>query len=200
MGSSETELRLIIKDLGVSPYFLGTFDKTFPGFIKKESMCCAIVNTALRSTGGVHWMAFGWYPPTQTFYMFEPFGFSDEKLKQIYNYQYEALLKNSAIYSTSNRCITLVKSNETVQGIHSAACGLFCVFFLYSFVNFPTSPMKNKVMDLITSVPNKEANNPINEKVLFQNQENMYDFLSLKSKYFRNHQNEIKAQTAFNKI
>ncbi|AMB43158.1 protease [Bat mastadenovirus WIV12] len=200
MGSSESELKHIITDLGVGKYFLGTFDKRFPGFIQKDKPCCAIVNTAYRETGGMHWIAFAWYPPSFTFYMFDPFGFSDEKLKQIYDFEYQNLLKRSALTSTESKCLTFIKSTESVQGGHSAACGLFCCAFLYSFVNYPLNPMKNPFMKIFKSVPNDKILTPKCQFIFKKNQDNLYHFLSQKSPYFKLNEQKIKCQTNFNKL
>lgn len=201
MGSKEGELRAILRDLGVEPYFLGTFDKRFPGFINKDKQCCAIVNTAGRETGGVHWLAMAWYPKSQTFYMFDPFGFSDSKLKQHFNFEYEGLLRRSAISSTPDRCINLVQSCESVQGPKSAACGLFCCMFLHAFVRWPTRAMdKNPTMDLVKGVPNALLDHPTSQAQLRRNQENLYAFLSSASVYFKVKRMQIMSDTAFNKL
>ncbi|ARQ79786.1 protease [bat adenovirus 10] len=200
MGSSESELQNIIFDLGIGPYFLGTFDKFFPGFIHKEKLCCAIVNTGSRASGGMHWIAFGWNPKTYSFYMFEPYGFSDVKLKQIYNFEYQKLLKNSAISSSPNRCVTFIKSSETIQGPKSAACGLFCVFFLKCFISYPLSPMNNPLIDHITAVPNSKLMDPAVQPILFNNQMYLYKYLQSNSPFFAKHASQIKNNTAFDKI
>lgn len=201
MGSSEEELHHLVRDLGVQPYFLGTFDKTFPGFVHKDRMCCAIVNTALRVSGGQHWLALGWYPPSATFYLFDPFGFSDAKLAQIYQFEYEGLLRRSAISSTAGRCVTLVKSGQCVQGPNSAACGLFCCLFLYAFVRWPTRPLdRNPAMDLVQGVPTRDMEDPRYRPRLMANQRNLYAFLYRHSAYFREHAAQIMSDTDFNKL
>lgn len=200
MGTTEEELHYIIQDLGIKPYYLGTFDKTFPGFINKKKMCCAIVNTAHRSTGGMHWLAMAWHPPNSTFYLFDPYGFSDAKLNQIYQFEYEALLKRSAIFSTADRCITLIKSTESVQGQYSAACGLFCCVFLYAFVNWPNHPLKdNFIFNSLHGIPTSQLTNPIYQKILYNNQQFVYKFLLNYSPYFKKNAKKIMFQTSFNK-
>lgn len=201
MGSREEELRLIVRDLGVAPYFLGTFDKRFPGFVSKHRMACAIVNTAGRETGGVHWLAMAWHPASQTFYLFDPFGFSDAKLKQVYEFEYGALLKRSALTSTPDRCLHLVQSTQSVQGPHSAACGLFCCLFLHAFVRWPTRAMDgNPTMDLVDGVPNSLLQSPTAQGIFARNQNRLYAFLARHSPHFARNAARIRRDTALDKM
>lgn len=199
MGSREEELRAIVRDLGAGPYFLGTFDKRFPGFLDKNKMSCAIVNTAGRETGGRHWLALAWFPPSKSFYFFDPFGFSDSKLKQVYEFEYQGLLKRSAL--AGDGCINLVKSVQSVQGPNSAACGLFCCMFLHAFAHWPHTPMEhNPTMDLLTGVPNAGLFSPVYQPTLRENQTQLYRFLASHSAYFRAHRPRIERLTAFDKM
>lgn len=201
MGSSEEELKAIVKDLGVGPYFLGTFDKRFPGFVSKDKMACAIVNTAGRETGGVHWLAMGWWPQGKLFYMFDPFGFSDQKLKQVYQFEYQNLLKRSALSSTDDHCVTLETSGECIQGPNSAACGLFCCLFLHAFVRWPQHPLdKNPTMGPVFGRPNAELHSSAAQPVFRKNQQYLYAFLAAHSTYFRSHRRDIEFKTAFDKL
>lgn len=201
MGSCEVELKAIAQDLELFPFFLGTFDKYFPGFINKNKMCCAIVNTASRQTGGVHWLAFGWFPAKQTFYLFDPFGFSDAKLKQLYSFQYEGLMKRSAISSTPDRCITLVRTDKAVQGPYSAACGLFCLLFLYAFTRWPNAPFdKNPAFGPLRAVSSQLLLTPKAQDAFCANQKFLYTFLWKHSAYFRHHADVIMKNTAVNKL
>lgn len=200
-GSSERELAAIVRDLGCGPYFLGTHDKRFPGFLAGDKLACAIVNTAGRETGGVHWLAFGWNPRSRTCYMFDPFGFSDRRLKQIYSFEYEAMLRRSALASSPDRCLNLEQSTQTVQGPDSAACGLFCCMFLHAFVHWPDRPMDgNPTMNLLTGVPNGMLQSPQVLPTLRRNQEELYRFLARHSPYFRSHRAAIEHATAFDKM
>ncbi|AKT26034.1 protease [Equine adenovirus 2] len=201
MGSTETELKRILSDLNVTPLLLGTYDKRFPGFVSKAKPACAIVNTAFRETGGEHWIAMAWYPPNNSFYMFDPFGFSDQKLKQIYDFEYQGLLRRSALTSSKDRCVQLIRSTDTVQGPNSAACGLFCCLFLKSFACYPARPMNgNPIIDIVRGVPNERLTDPSSLPILYRNQENMYAFLENHSPYFVSHEREIKRKTAFDYI
>lgn len=194
MGTSEEELKHIVYDLGVGPYFLGIYDKHFPGFLNKHSNACAIVNTASRETGGVHWIAMAWHPPSN-FYLFDPFGFSDKKLLQIYQFEYNALLKRSAITSSPDRCVQLYQNNESVQSPNSAACGLYCCMFLHAFANWPAHPFDNPTMDQLVGVPNNMLEAPQAQSIFKQNQETLYSFLHYNSSFFRRYENKLRKQT-----
>ena len=199
MGSTEDELRAMARDLQL-PRFLGTFDKSFPGFLQESQRCCAIVNTAARHTGGRHWLAVAWEPASRTFYFFDPFGFSDRELAQVYDFEYQRLLRKSAIQSTPDRCLTLVKSTQSVQGPHSAACGLFCLLFLAAFAHYPDSPMAhNPVMDLVEGVDNTRLFDADAQPIFRANQEACYAFLARHSAYFRAHRHAIMEQTHLHK-
>lgn len=201
MGSCELELKAIARDLQLSPFFLGTFDKYFPGFINKSKMCCAIVNTASRQSGGTHWLAFGWFPAKQTFYLFDPFGFSDAKLKQLYNFEYEGLMKRSAIHSTPNRCVTLVRTDKAVQGPYSAACGLFCLLFLCAFTQWPENPFdKNPVFGPLSGISPRLLFSLNAQTTFCKNQRFLYRFLYKHSAYFRHHADVIIKNTSINKL
>ena len=168
-------------------------------FVKETA---AIVNTAGRETGGVHWLALGWDPASRTVTMFEPYGFSDAKLKQIYHFEYEGLMRRSAISNTPDRCLRLVKSVESVQGRHSAACGLFCCLFIAAFEALRSDPLgdANPVMGPIKGVDNSRLSDPRVQPVLRANQEYLYAFLQRHSPYFRAHEARIRAATAFDRI
>lgn len=214
VGSSESELRQIARQLcapvngedngGLNAVtFLGTFDKRFPGFISRHSRSVAIVNTAGRETGGQHWLAFAWEPATHTVTLFEPFGFSDGGLWQTYRFEYEGLLKRSAIaQSPGDRCVNLVKSDYSVQGPDSAACGLFCCLFIAAFRADPQNPLgdSNPVFGPIRGVPNSRLRDPASLPRLRQNQEYLYEFLARHSPYFRHNRTRICEATAFDKL
>ena len=210
MGSSETELRRLVADLsshasalGQQPAtFLGTFDKRFPGFISEHRRCVAIVNTAGRETGGQHWLSFAWEPSTRTVHLFDPFGFSDAGLRQTYQFEYDALLKRSAIASTPDRCVQLVKSEHSVPGPHSAACGLFCCLFIAAFNANPQDPWgdANPVFGPLKGVPNAKLEAPESQPVLKANQDYLYRYLAQNSPYFRHNRQRFCEATAFDKL
>ena len=202
-GSSEEEIRAIVGDLGTAAaHFLGTFDKRFPGFIRAEAPATAIVNTAGRETGGVHWLALGWDPASKTVTMFEPYGFSDAKLKQIYRFEYDGLLRRSALTSSDDRCVQLVKSEQSVQGPNSAACGLFCCLFVAAFDALRSDPLgdANPVMGPVRGVDNCRLRDPRAQLTLRANQEYLYSYLHRHSPYFRHQEARIRQATAFDRL
>lgn len=202
-GSTESEIRRIVADLGAGAHFLGTFDKRFPGFVRSQAPATAIVNTAGRETGGVHWLAFGWDPQTRTVTMFEPYGFADERLRQIYHFEYEGLLRRSALgQGDGSRCVELVKSTDSVQGPRSAACGLFCCLFVAAFEANRQNALgdANPVMGPVQGVPNARLRSPDAQPVLRANQEYLYRYLQQHSSYFRQNEGRIRAATAFDRM
>nr|WRQ19818.1 MAG: protease [unidentified adenovirus] len=198
MGTNESELKQIVQDLGLGSLFLGTFDKTFPGFIEKHKPCCAIVNTGLRSTGGVHWIAMAWEPKSYFFYLFDPFGFDDKQLLRFYNFRYQHMLKASAITSTPTRCVTLIRNYEAIQGPYSGACGLFCCLFLRAFLKYPFKPMNNPILDPLSGVAINGLFKPTNLSIFVKNQKYLNAYLEKHSRYFRRHKKEIEVRTAVN--
>ncbi|QQM18092.1 protease [Psittacine adenovirus 2] len=194
LGTGSSELVAMVKSLGIEYGFLGVFDKNFPGFLNVDRMGMAIVNTGDISSGGVHWIAFGFDPITLKFYMFDPFGWSKKELLHKYQFQYDRMVRNTAV--KTRKCITLVKSEEAVQCPCSAACGLFCLLFLYSFYYFRFSPMKNNpVIDIVVGVPHKYLFTFYGILVTHLNQENLYNWLKEKCMYFREKEKYIKENT-----
>lgn len=197
MGTSSSELIKMVYSLGIQSNFLGVFDKNFPGFLNPSMRACAIVNTGDVMSGGVHWIAFAYEPSTRTFTMFDPFGFSKLELLKKYQFQYDRMLRNTAI--SGGRCIRLVKSTEAVQCPCSAACGLFCVLFLASFCMYPQSPMShNPIIDIVQGVPHSKLYTSVGISVTHTNQERLYTWLYMYSLYFRNHVDVIKRNTRIN--
>lgn len=199
-GTSTSELIEIVKSLGLSHDFLGVFDKNFPGFLNINKVSYAIVNTGDYMSGGVHWIAFAYDPHGMIFYMFDPFGWSKKELLKKYQFQYERMVKFTAL-NNSSRCVRLVKSVEAVQCICSAACGLFCCLFLASFVHYRYSPMyNNPIIDIVHGVPVSMLLTDYGIAVTHQNQENLYNWLYVNCLYFKIHAREIKHNTRINII
>ncbi|ACH89475.1 protease [Raptor adenovirus 1] len=199
MGTSSTELIHFVNSLKI-PNFLGVFDKHFPGFLDTSRVGCAIVNTGDVSSGGVHWIAFAFDPVSYTFYMFDPFGWSKKELFRIYKFQYDRMLKQTAM-NTPSRCVRLVKSVEAVQCICSGACGLYCVLFLTSFTYYRFSPMcNNPIIDIVEGVPVNILNTRYGIYVTHCNQQNLYAWFYVNSSYFRNNARIITHNTGINII
>lgn len=198
-GTGSSELCKMVKSLGIEAYFLGVFDKHFPGFLNISRPGYAIVNTGDQASGGVHWIAFAFEPSDMKFYIFDPFGWSKKELLKKYQFQYDRMVANTL--RTSSRCITLVKSQQAVQCLCSAACGLFCLLFLYSFFYYRHNPMVgNPVIDVVTGIDHKDMLSPYGVFVTHNNQRNVYLWLYENCPYFREHVTEIKENTKINSI
>lgn len=198
-GTSSSELVTLVNSLGLNSFFLGVFDKHFPGFIDLNRIAYAIVNTGDYASGGVHWIAFAYDPNGRIFYIFDPFGWSKKDLWKFYKFQYDRIVKNTAL--SNGRCVRLVKSIETVQCPCSAACGLFCLLFLSSFYHYRHTPMcNNPIIDIVNGVCHNKMKNPVSIKVLHCNQEKLYDWLYINSVYFRDNEYVIKQNTKINSM
>lgn len=181
-GTSESELRDLLSSLHLTYGFLGTFDCRFPGFLQKNKVQTAIVNTGPRELGGVHWIAMAWDPVYYKMYIFDPLGWKETQLKSLYNYSYQAMLKRSAL-TEGERCITVEKNTQGVQCTCSGACGLFCVFFLYCFNKYRGKAFKNELFQSLNgAIPSLTPSDP---NLLHKNQNLLYDFFICKSSYFR---------------
>ncbi|AAF86933.1 protease [Frog adenovirus 1] len=185
MGTSGADLENIVLSLGLHSGFLGIFDKHFPGFLNVNKPSFAIVNTGDIIQGGLHWIAFAFDNVTSTFFMFDPFGWSDMELYRKYEFQYHRILKSTALTKPS-RCIKLVKSKEAVQCTCSAACGLFCCLFLASFYHYPTFPMRgNPIIDLVDGIPPTKLHSSYGIYLTHCNQKKLIAWLLSNSAYFR---------------
>lgn len=193
-GSSEQELHRLTADLNVLG-FLGTFDKNFPGFKNPEKWGSAIVNTGHRSSGGVHWLSFAYNPLERKVYVFDPLGWSDIDLCKLYSFRYEPILKQTA-QKEPTRCVMVEKNTHAVQCSCAGSCGLFCVYFLRSFSQFPSSPFINPLMDKLHDVP--PAIKSSGSRILHNNQDILYRFLRENSQFFRSHFLSITQNTRTN--
>lgn len=199
-GTSESQLKALVSSLHLRHRFLGVFDNSFPGFIDPNSPASAIVNTGSRASGGMHWIGFAYEPSTRTCYMFDPFGWSDPKLWEIYKFKYDGFLRRTGL-SQPDRCINLVKSTEAVQCPCSAACGLFAALFIASFDRYPRKPMNgNPVIDVVVGVKHENMYKPPFVAILHRNQERMYLWFRANSNYFRTNESQIRSETALDSI
>lgn len=198
-GTSSSELITLVRSLGLGSYFLGVYDKHFPGFLNDRRLAYAIVNTGDYMSGGLHWIAFAYDPNGRKFYIFDPFGWSKKELWKFYKFQYDRIVRRTALQN--GRCIKLVRSVDTVQCPCSAACGLYCVLFLASFYYFRNSPMyNNPIIDVVTGVPHSKMKSSYGIAILHCNQERLYNWLYYNSVYFRDNELEIKRNTRINSI
>lgn len=191
-GTSEAELRDLVHSLGISSSFIGTFDCTFPGFIRAEKKQTAIINTGSRESGGMHWIAMAWEPAGKVMYLFDPLGWKEGDLWKYYGFSYKRMVARSAL-STPTRCVTLVRNTQAVQCTCSGACGLFCVLFLYCFNKRPHDPGSTKLMEALEGTAS--ALKPREPAKLHWNQNVLYRFLMLNSAYFRNHKQTLVRNT-----
>ncbi|WPS63620.1 protease [Aviadenovirus phalacrocoracidae] len=199
-GTTDSQLRDLVASMHVRHRFLGVFDKNFPGFLHPNERASAIVNTGSRASGGLHWIGFAFEPHGKKCYMFDPFGWSDTKLWELYKFKYEAFMRRTGL-SQRDRCFELIKSNEAVQCPCSAACGLFSALFIASFDRYPLRPMDgNPVIDTVIGVKHENMYKPQFREVLHRNQERMYLWFMKNNPYFRANEERLKSETAIESI
>lgn len=195
-GTTDTQLKGLVSALHLRHRFLGVFDNSFPGFLDPKRSSSAIINTGSASSGGMHWIGFAYESSSRTCYMFDPFGWNDGKLWDIYKFRYDNLIKRTGL-SQTDRCITLVKSTQAVQCTCSSACGLFCVLFIASFDKFPLKPMNgNSIIDILVGVDHKNMNKPNFREILHRNQERLYVWLFKYNNYFRANEYVLRHETS----
>ncbi|WXH85156.1 protease [Pigeon adenovirus 1] len=195
-GTTETQLRALVGAMHLRHRFLGVFDKSFPGFLSPLRPCSAIVNTGSRRSGGMHWIGFAYEPRSRTCYMFDPFGWSDRQLWELYRVKYDAMLRRTGL-AQADRCVTLVRSTQAVQCPCSAACGLFSALFVASFDRYPQKPMDgNPIIDTVVGVSHQHLHSPPFVQVLHRNQERLYLWFTQNNYYFRAHAAELERETA----
>lgn len=195
-GTTESQLRDLVAAMHLRHRFLGVFDKSFPGFLNPGQPASAIVNTGSRASGGMHWIAFAFDPIRRRCYMFDPFGWSDEKLWELYRVKYRSLMRRTGL-SQPDRCFELVRSTETVQCPCSAACGLFSALFVASFDRYRQRPMNgNPIIDTVVGVRHDLMRQPAYREILHRNQERLYFWFMKHNGYFRTHERQLKEATA----
>ncbi|ADQ39062.1 protease [Fowl aviadenovirus 4] len=199
-GTTESQLRDLVAAMHPRHRFLGVFDRTFPGFLDPERPASAIVNTGSRSSGGMHWIGFAYDPQYRRCYMFDPFGWSDKKLLELYKVKYDAMLKATGL-SQQDRCIELVRSVQAVQCPCSGACGLFSALFIASFDRYRRSPMNgNPIIDTVVGVNHENMYKPAFREILHRNQERMNAWFARNNPYFQRHAELLKRETAINTL
>lgn len=194
-GTSESEIRHLMRDLGIIDKFLGTFDRRFDGFVRqfahRNSYKTAIVNTGYREQGGIHWLALAWDPYRRVIHIFDPLGWKDKQLSRYYDgFSYDRMIKNTA---GIRGCITARRVGEAVQCSCSGACGLFCVMFLYAFDKCPSCPEAYWILDRMKG--ETPALKPRHWRDLHRNQRLLYRFLYANSQYFREHYDRMEKNT-----
>lgn len=199
-GTTESQLRDLVAAMHPRHRFLGVFDRSFPGFLDPTRPASAIVNTGSRSSGGMHWIGFAYDPTMRRCYMFDPFGWSDKELYNLYKVKYDAFLKTTGLRQP-DRCIELVRSVQAVQCPCSAACGLFSALFIASFDRYRTRPMNgNPIIDTVVGVDHANMYKPAFQAVMHRNQERMYAWFSRNNPYFSAHRLALERETAINTL
>ncbi|APY28355.1 protease [Psittacine aviadenovirus B] len=199
-GTTESQLRDLVRSLHLRHRFLGVFDKTFPGFLNPQRPASAIVNTGSRASGGMHWIGFAFDPIGQRCYMFDPFGWTDNDLWNLYRVKYDAFLRRTGL-AQSDRCVNLIRSVQAVQCPCSAACGLFSALFIASFDKYRQNPMDgNPIIDTVEGVDLRHLYDPTYRSILHDNQERLYIWLRENSEYFRLNEMQLRRETAINSL
>ncbi|QEJ80775.1 protease [Southern Psittacara leucophthalmus aviadenovirus] len=197
-GTTETELRALVGAMQLHHQFLGVFDNTFPGFLNPARPASAIVNTGSRRSGGMHWIAFAFDPASKKCYMFDPFGWSDRSLWDIYRVKYDSLMRRTGL-SQPDKCFKLVRSVECVQCPCSAACGLFSALFIAAFDRYRYKPMLgNPIIDVVVGVDHANMYKPAFQEVLHRNQERMYHWFQTHNPYFAANSQRLREETRIN--
>lgn len=132
--------------------------------------------------------------------MFDPFGWTDKDLWNLYRVKYDAFLRRTGL-SQGDRCVNLIRSVQAVQCPCSAACGLFCTLFIASFDKYRQDPMNNNpIIDTVEGVNLEHLYDVRYRSVLHGNQERLYLWLHDNSTYFRNHESLLRSATAINSL
>lgn len=199
-GTSESELRAMLRDLGVGGTFVGTFDNSFGGFRRLDIPQCAIVNTGSRRSGGVHWIAVAYHPARARFYVFDPLGWTDCQLNRLYRFSLQPLLRRtfqrlraSHSHARQEVCLHITRNTQAVQCSCAGSCGLFCLMFIYAFARHPGVAMTDGVIQRLDGEQPALIQN--RWPALHANQEKLYRFLHARSVYFRRHENTIVNNT-----
>lgn len=199
-GTTESQLRDLVAAMHLRHRFLGVYDNSFPGFLDSRKPASAIVNTGSRRSGGMHWIAFAFDPASKTCYMFDPFGWSDRSLWEIYRVKYDNLMRRTGLHQP-DKCFRLERSVETVQCPCSAACGLFSALFIASFDNYRMRPMNgNPIIDVVQGVKHENMYKPAFQAILHQNQARLYQWFTQNNPYFAAHRYALEEDTRINAI
>lgn len=196
-GTSETELRALLRDFDVGAEFIGIYDNSFAGFARAARATCCIVNTGSRESGGVHWIACAYNPKARVITVFDPLGWSDRALLRLYRFSLKPMLRRTLTQSGA-KCLRFVRNREAVQCACSGSCGLFCVAFIAAVKAMPSAPLKHSIIQNFDGA--EPAFPQTNWPPLHRNQSKMYDLLRSRSMYFRNNEAILMRNTALNLI